>query len=385
MDCFLGILCLLIFFMIYYFLGYSISTKKSFSSNVLCGYFTYSFFVSIGLIVIQVFFLPWKFSLIYFLSIMLSFLIFIGYKMKKHPINISKIEVKDFLKNHYMLFLVLGVLTILLLCNVRTLWLNNHLDDGYYLGKIFQYPLLSDPYSVDYSTGINIERVFDARSFNTWELEASIITYLFKIDVFVYTRFFLAINNYFILILIVYEFSKQMFIHVKKDYNRNYAQFATLVLILLSFAPEVTRALHVMDFHDQWQYGSAMYYGSSLIRTSCFLFIILLFLKNNKVDLKNIFLLMCVGVVYISKSTIAVPTLIISSISVYCAIYLFNKKRYLIFLVLGITLLAGIVLPNNLEIEISIMQNFKLNALTFAFLVSIVFCLYGFTLKNKYI
>ena len=115
-------------------------------------------------------------------------IIFIVYKFKKNGFRISRNELVNGFKNNYALFIIAFILLLLSFANVHIMWLNNHLDDGYYLGRISRLTSYQNPYYYNFAVGLDEQHNFNSYLFDVWELEASVYINILRMNVFVGTN-----------------------------------------------------------------------------------------------------------------------------------------------------------------------------------------------------
>lgn len=265
-------------------------------------------------------------------------------------------------------------------------WLNNHLDDGYYLSKIVKMPYLDTPYSYDYPVNCYAKSMLSYK-INTWELESSIYVYLLKINVFVYCRLFLNFFNYLLFCSTISLFTTKIYKKLNLSNDRfKFIQYIPIVIIFFATNMNTVYQIGFMHLIDHWQFVTAMYFGSSIPRTMGILWIMMTFVENDKITIKDIFKLIMISVVLMSKSSIALPIIVLTSVTLYFIIN-FNKERKVIFLLIPLLIyvVVGIILPNNLGIQSEIYSLLTQNVKTLPFLVSLVVLVISFTFRNSFV
>lgn len=262
-----------------YFLGTAITNQKSFTTSLLVGYIGYSFVLAVGFIIIQLLGLPWRIALIYFIVSILVMIIFIMYRLKKNDFKITKNEVLNGFKNNYALFLITFILLILSFANVHVMWLNNHLDDGYYIGRISHLASYKNPYYYNFPVGLDNRHQFNSYLFDVWQLEASVYTNILHMNVFTFCRVFLNFQNYLLLVVTVCEFAKRTVCKLSGEFNK-YAQWTPIILFVFTILMIVATNCNLMILQDYWQFSSAMYLGSSIPRTMGILWVLVFFIDN---------------------------------------------------------------------------------------------------------
>lgn len=381
-----GLLFLIWMIVLSYIYGFSIRKEHNFSSNLIIGYIGYSFVIGLGLMIIELFDLPWKFALFYFFVVLICIIVYIIYSFKKNSLKISMSDLRKLFKDNYFLFIIVLILMFISIISFSVYWLNNHLDDGYYLCKIVKMPYLDTPYSYDYSVNCYAKSMLSYR-INTWELEASIYVYLLKINVFVFCRLFLNFFNYLLFCCTISAFTDKLY--KKLNLGRDKARFIQYVpIVVIFFATNMNTVYQIGFMHliDHWQFVTAMYFGSSIPRTMGILWIMMTFVENDKITIKDIFKLFMISVVLMSKSSIALPIIVLTSVTLYFIIN-FNKERKVIFLLIPLLIyvVVGIILPNNLGIQSEIYSLLTQNVKTLPFLVSLVVLVISFAFRNSFV
>lgn len=381
-----GLLFLIWMIALSYLFGFSIRKEHNFSTNLITGYIGYSFIIGLGLMVIELFDVPWMFALIYFFLTIIFILFYIIYSIKKNKLKITKEDIKNLFQENYFLFIIVLILMFISVISFSVYWLNNHLDDGYYLSKIVKMPYLDTPYSYDYPVNCYAKSMLSYR-INTWELESSIYVYLLKINVFVYCRVFLNFFNYLLFCSTISLFTTKIYKKLNLSNDRfKFIQYIPIVIIFFATNMNTVYQIGFMHLIDHWQFVTAMYFGSSIPRTMGILWIMMTFVENDKITIKDIFKLFMISVVLMSKSSIALPIIVLTSVTLYFIIN-FNKERKVIFLLIPLLIyvVVGIILPNNLGIQSEIYSLLTQNVKTLPFLVSLVVLVISFAFRNSFV
>lgn len=357
---------------------------------MLVGYIGYSFVLAVGFIIIQLLGLPWRIALIYFIVSILVMIIFIMYRLKKNDFKITKNEVLNGFKNNYALFLITFILLILSFANVHVMWLNNHLDDGYYIGRISHLASYKNPYYYNFPVGLDNRHQFNSYLFDVWQLEASVYTNILHMNVFTFCRVFLNFQNYLLLVVTVCEFAKRTVCKLSGEFNK-YAQWTPIILFVFTILMIVATNCNLMILQDYWQFSSAMYLGSSIPRTMGILWVLVFFIDNEKIMIKHILQLIVMSVVLVSKSSIAIPIVFFAFVLVYIFAFAIIRKPIVfkvaevLVLITGFMLIPGLC---NVYQTLSVYYFVALRVLTCLFytiyIVGFVFLLYGiFTITSE--
>lgn len=383
--------CILIFLVatfLYFGIGQVVSKRKNdFSYNYLLGYFIFTFIVAVPGIIVQVLRLPWMVYAIYYISVIVVFLVFIIKKMlAERTFSIEKFI--DFFKQNYFLFLVSFILLFISFLYVWLFWANNHSDDGYYIGKIAEFPYMESPFTTNPVNGFP-EHNLTSYTLNTWELQASVLPYIFGINPVVYARFYLNLITIFILVNSIKGFSYQI-VHTFKSENikTNWiytVQYIALIAIFFSFNSAFFEKTQLFNSNDLWQFNSGLYLGSSIIRTSGFLILFMFYIDRYQITLKDVLLAIILSISFISKSSIALPLLVIFAIIHLIKVLIYQKKYKWIlsgsFLV--IILIISLFIPNNQEAENLLYEYLSLNIHSILFWIMGIIFILSFFYKNS--
>ena len=379
-----GFIFLIWMIIICYLLGYSIRKEQHFTKNLLTGYIGYSFIMAIGLMVIELLDLPWKIALIYFFISVIGIVLFVVQSFIKNKLSITTKDFKRFIKENYFLFIIVLILLFISFISFNVYWLNNHLDDGYYLSKIVKMPYLDNPYAYNYAVNFNTKPML-AYKINTGELESSIYVYLLHINVFVFCRLFLNFFNYLLVCSTVSLFADIICKDLNLKSNRyKYIQYFVCIIIIFATNMDTVYQIGFMHLIDHWQFVTAMYLGSSIPRTMGILWLLILFVGNEKITIQDFIKLFIVSVVLMSKSSIALPIVVLTSFVLYLVINLkLDKKIYFVIILLILYLVAGFVLPNREDIQGGINDLFMQNVKTLPFIVSSIVLIASFAFRKR--
>lgn len=352
--------------------------NKSYAYSFVIGYIVYSFFVAVVGIPIQILNLPWNIFFYYMIILLLGIIGYIVFCLKREIIHLDKNVIFDYLKNNWFLYVGAFVCIVIGLTQVSNIWQNNMTDDGYYLNKIATLPYLENPFRTDYVTGLYSSKI-DTYIFNTFELEASFYVYITGMYVSLYTRFFLAILNYFIMLTGINAFIIELKDKFLK-FDEKYIQYIVVpVFVFFVFCASI-----IVDSDSLWTMWSAAYYGSALVRVGATFIVLTPIINLEKLDWKSIILTFMCCVVMVSKSTVSVATLFLMAIGYL--ISLTKRKNIILTIFLMVAVCAlGYFFPN--------VENVNNGALTWLFnslispfiLVSILILLFISLSEKNYI
>ncbi|OCN05566.1 hypothetical protein A4S06_08345 [Erysipelotrichaceae bacterium MTC7] len=382
-----------------YLVGSSLcENEKSYPYKFIVGYLVFSFAVAIVGIPIQLLNLPWIVFAGYLMVLIITLVVFAIVRLRKRgSLSFSKDGIITFVRNQWVLVLFAFFLSILALSFINWLWMNNSMDDGFYLGKIASAPYNSTfGFLTSPSTGFG-ETLSDYFTYllNTLELEYSVYCYFLGVSTTLFTRLFMAFFNYFLLACCLYVFAKNIWIKLTENKDESVFQWMTCIILFFGFSFQSLASNGILQIQDLWQFNSAMYYGSNVVRTCGIFLLLILFMNDAKITWKTVLYVIGICIVLVSKSTIAIPLCFIVAVSFLISHwFVFGDKKLRILggLVLmgilgvgfGITIVDALYKPT-IVIQETVYEHFLLNTSSLLFIGSLIIFAASFTLKNKYI
>ena len=350
--------CLLFFFLftaMLYALGCAtVKKEQDISYKFVAGYLIYSFFAFVGGIVVQALNLPWMYFAIYLGVVWAAALFFTvcRYQKREEKELIFQISVGKFIRENWILLLVLFILTGMLFFYYRSYWYGNRLDDGYYITKVATLPLNETRFRTNYSVGILDDKI-DIYTMNTWELEASVYVRLLGVRATLFLRLFQSAFHYFLLLNCAVALSRKIFAAVNGKWNKKDAQYPVMIVLLFGMFYLFLEDTNFFLVGDAWQTNTAMFFGSSVVRVTGILLLLLPYLDMQEVTVGRVLGVGAIAAVLMSKSTIALPLIIVVPIS-YLAVWIWLHKRSRgstrgLVLLAALWTLLGIVLPNGVK------------------------------------
>lgn len=300
-------------------LGKSLRKNVSFSENLIYGFIVYTCVQFVGGFIVQQFRLPWVFFQGYMYITLIGLLI-ISIKGKGYSFKYQ--DILGHFKKYYIIYIIAILFVVLACLNIQYLWNANNIDDGYYLNKIRMAPYVQNFVDYNYAVGVDATESI-VRTINTFEIEGAFFTQMLGVDAAVYAKIFMALFNYVLLLHAVYWF----FITVLKDNKllRN-AMFAIIPVLFFGIYQELFANFGIMYLQDSWQFNTAMWYGSTLVR-SIGVFLLITPLIANKFTLTKsyiiYFVLCCVAL--FSKATQMLPLAVI----VMLMLFIYKGLAYL--------------------------------------------------------
>lgn len=304
------------------FFGY----KKSPSFKLVMGFFFTFFLTFITAFPFQ--YCKWSWSSYYIVQCIV-FIIFdfcliyyqrdkIKYLLKKLR-NHKKEILINFFKENWIGLLFVCIFTIFSMSNQLPYYQMNY-DDFYYIGKITNLIGADHLMNEDYFNGaVLVEKGIDdiARVVNTYEITYGFFSNLFHIDVTFFCRVTMVIHNYIFVVLIFKMFAGLLL-------DRKYTQYVLVPFFLFllpqgylesSFLKEILRGI---QSYDLWQFQTAIFYGSSVIRVmSLPVLFVFSYPMIRQLEPKKIIWIAILSVSLLSFSTVFIQFFIIFSITIF--------------------------------------------------------------------
>ncbi|MDD8048024.1 MAG: DUF6077 domain-containing protein [Thomasclavelia sp.] len=361
MQYLVGVLFIILFISYLYTLGSAISIHhESFAHRFIVGYVIYSFFVAIGGIPMRLLNASWM-TFVYYMIFLIILLFIISIRLiKKYKVQLFPEGPLMILKNHWFVLLVATVCILVSLTGLSYILGSNCGDDGYYLSAIGSFPYRANPFWTTPSTGLSAQKfIFNSYMLNTFEMEAAFFSSVLKIDPVIYCRLFLAWFNYFLYGISIIAIAEKIF--VEKLHNPHMLQYVTFIIVLFGFGESFLVEHNIFNVYDIWQYQTAMYYGSTLVRTSGVFMLMLPLFDNERIRFKDFIFYGLISVTLLSKSTVVVPLSIVVFGYGFCIKLLLQEKRDKI---IGGMLLIAFIIVQMVFPENSLFQELTIKTLS---------------------
>ncbi len=387
-------LCFWAFFtVLLYGLGNVLAPKKNHSYKLIMGYVVYSFLVALGGIPMQLLNMPWMVFAIYMGLVWILILAVIVYGQVKCKIKIYDFHLKDYLSENWMLYIITAVMIASLFFYYAGFWLGDHQDDGYYINRVANLPGMTLGGNFNFAVGVE-NKGFNSYIVNTWEAEASVYVKLLGVVPTLFLRIFQSSFYYFLTANLFKAVADAIFEKLEGKTASKFSQFTPIFFPLICTYYQYLRHRHILDMRDSFFVETGMFLGASLVRLCGIGFFLLWYMENDREENKQGLLKMLLGsgliaVVLMSKSTIALPVLVIVGIPI-AGIWIlehYGKPGRIIVIGGGILyILLGIILPNNASVQEDVWGN-ALSSLTSYSMIPfmILFILSFFILKNRWV
>ncbi len=385
-DYVIGMIFYIVFILFLYFVGSSILKNDSEPYRFLTGYLIYSVLIGVGGIIIQQLNTSWNVFFGYFILVVIILLIFSFYKIKKENIKLFPLSLKKFLKNYWFLFVISLILIVISLSYQDWIWLNNCLDDGQYLNKMATLPYIDNPFIIAPATGLlGSSNIFRLDVFTTGELENSVYMFLTQVTPSIFARIFMSGFNYFLLVNCIFVFAEKIIKSCNINYNKSTIQYISCIVILFIFNWDFLNQSGIIMVQDSWQFNTAMYYGSSIVRTMGIMLIIIHFIDKEKIGLKDVLIVLLISIALTSKSIIALPVIFTSGVAYLLSTYIILEKKYrfIAIMITFILIVIGTILGNTEKISSVILTQISYNIDNWFLVLAVIILLVSFSFKSK--
>ena len=380
-DYVIGMIFYIVFILFLYFVGSSILKNDSEPYRFLTGYLIYSVLIGVGGIIIQQLNTSWNVFFGYFILVVIILLIFSFYNIKLFPLSLKK-----FLKNYWFLFVISLILIVISLSYQDWIWLNNCLDDGQYLNKMATLPYIDNPFIIAPATGLlGSSNIFRLDVFTTGELENSVYMFLTQVTPSIFARIFMSGFNYFLLVNCIFVFAEKIIKSCNINYNKSTIQYISCIVILFIFNWDFLNQSGIIMVQDSWQFNTAMYYGSSIVRTMGIMLIIIHFIDKEKIGLKDVLIVLLISIALTSKSIIALPVIFTSGVAYLLSTYIISEKKYrfIAIMITFILIVIGTILGNTEKISSVILTQISYNIDNWFLVLAVIILLVSFSFKSK--
>lgn len=361
------------------------SEKGSSSYHLTVGYLVYSFFVAIGGIIVQLANLKWNVFAVYLGCLWIGMLIYSVYKVRKESLPVFSIDIKEYIKANWIIYGICLVFIALLFFYYSSFWLGNHLDDGYYITKVATLPYSQVGGNVNYSVGVDNEG-FNSYIVNTWEIEASVYVKLLGVNPSLYLRLFQSAFYYFLFLNVVKVFCESVLCKSDIKNKEIIAQYPLFITILFDIYYLALNNTYFFRLRDMFQFNTGMFLGASVVKCMAIFFLLMYYIDRDRISVKMILGVISISVVLISKSTIALPLIVITSIAylLVCLFFEYGKKGKIgCGIVFAGYVIAAIVLPNHDSIETVVYHDALAAIKSPVIIVCLVIFVLSFSLKDR--
>ena len=288
----------------------------------------------------------YRFLMYVWLAILIAVII---WNRIKHPVKITREDVIQFFRN-YGIFIILTATAVLFAeLHFRQFWCGNHSDDGFYISQLTSFTMSPHPFEIQPSSGIRSAFVIDSYAINTMTMEQAFWCEMLQLYTTLFTRLFYNVFGIVLFACTVYSCTEVIFqLHGGIQFRKSAIQFSAILIPILLTCEMALHFMNLFDGYDVWQNTTAMFYGSSVVRMCGFAYLLLPFIERLEFNWKIVFQVLCISFFLITRSTIAIPMILVTAIGYFgCWICLKTRRGFLKLAVLyALILIVGLMLPS---------------------------------------
>lgn len=282
----------------------------SVGKQIIAGFFVFFFLGFIIGFPCQMFHVSWN---VFFLTMCAVFLLLIFWIINKEKKSIREhidyvknnkyTVLKQHLQEYWLVYVLALVFTVFSACNTLPYYEMNY-DDSYYIGKVVNQIGATHLSVENFFTGAveSMDISFDYRLVNTFEIVYGFLAEIFRIDAVFFCRMSMTLHNYIMIFLLLKVLCSEFM-------GKQRTQYVLLPFVLLlipagfmAYSPD---ALVTLRMYDAWQFQTAIFYGSSIVRVMAVPAILLYGREMyEKLMTKKIFFLAILFCSFLSFSTI---------------------------------------------------------------------------------
>lgn len=384
-----GTLFLVLYMALMYIIGAGFTKKEgAYTRHFVIGYLIFSCFVGLGGVPIQILNLPWIIFAMYLLAVIVGLLVCSLLRLRAARIPlIDAGEMRVFFRSQWFVLVVALVLSYAMLANITYIWGNNSSDDGYYLSLVATLPYSPNNFYTNPASGLSSNLKHMASYLvNTIYTEYSVYVRLFGFKTTTFCRMYMSFFNYFLFGCCITTVAEMAMKNIGKVIRPHMYQFSCLILLLFGFPAVFLQNNHIFYVYDDWQFNTAMYYGSSIIRCLEIFLIVIPLMKEEELNSKHIMWLVGIAIALMSKSSIALPLLILVPIAYVISHFIFSG-HFIKILLAGVTLFLfmalSIVMPQMDSAQKLITDYFSICLQSFLLLPSLLLFASSFLYQKK--
>ncbi|WP_279006215.1 hypothetical protein [Thomasclavelia cocleata] len=254
------------------------------------------------------------------------------------------------------------------------------------MNKMATLPYIDNPFIIAPATGLlGSSNIFRLDVFTTGELENSVYMFLTQVTPSIFARIFMSGFNYFLLVNCIFVFAEKIIKSCNINYNKSTIQYISCIVILFIFNWDFLNQSGIIMVQDSWQFNTAMYYGSSIVRTMGIMLIIIHFIDKEKIGLKDVLIVLLISIALTSKSIIALPVIFTSGVAYLLSTYIISEKKYrfIAIMITFILIVIGTILGNTEKISSVILTQISYNIDNWFLVLAVIILLVSFSFKSK--
>lgn len=363
--------------------------SKNISESLICGYIVYSMLIAVVGVPMQVLNLPWLAFGVYVGMLWGGIIAYIIYAVKYKNVKLISENVGEYVKNNWVVWIILGILAVMMVFYYAGFWLGNHQDDGYYITKVATLPYSQIGGNFNYTVGVNGSG-FNSYMVNTWELEASVYVKILGVTSTLFLRLFQSVFYYFLFLNVIKVFAEKLIDKTGTWGKNRLAQYVVVFVPLICTYYLYLSNSGMLLIRDMFHLNTGMFLGGTVAKTLGVILFIIVYLNCEKSgNIKKLIIGSIVaGIVLISKSAIALPVIIIvafAGIIVWFWTEYEKKGKVLSLLCIAVYIGIGIIIPNHEAIENTVRGDIINTVHSKVLYPCIVIFLISFFLRNEII
>lgn len=336
--------------------------RINFSHKIIAGFIGISFLQWCVGFPAQLFHVSWG---VYFWILVLVYVAFVvlcawvlsnGFKQWHIDLNPKKImqQIVAHVQSYWFIYVLVIIFSFFSMTSQLPYFEMNY-DDHYYIGRIVQEIGANQLAIENYFTG-SIQGIGFDRILTTYEIGYGFWAEIFSITPSFFARGTMVVMNYYLVFLSFHMLSG---LFIKK---KHYVQYGLIIITILVIPAGYLWVNKQTMMYDGWQFNTAVWYGSSIVRMVLLPILLVLstqFLKYKKMTILALLMITCT---MIGFSAIAIP-IVVGFVMSYLFVLLIQQvimnKSWKLKLLCGMTLLIGIVgvyAVANLNIEHSFFE-----------------------------
>lgn len=329
--------------------------SKNISESLIWGYIVYSMLIAVVGVPMQVLNLPWLAFGVYVGMLWGGIIAYIIYAVKYKNVKLISENVGEYVKNNWIVWIILGILAVMMLFYYAGFWLGNHQDDGYYITKVATLPYSQIGGNFNYTVGVNGSG-FNSYIVNTWELEASVYVKILGVAPTLFLRLFQSVFYYFLFLNAIKFLAEKLIDKTGTEEENRLAQYVVVFVPLICTYYLYLSNSGMLLIRDMFHLNTGMFLGGTVEKTLGVILFIIVYLNCEKSgNIKKLIIeSIAVGIVLISKSAIALPVIIIvafAGIIVWFWTEYEKKGKVVSLLCIAVYIGIGIIVPNHEAIE----------------------------------
>lgn len=255
--------------------------SKNISESLIWGYIVYSMLIAVVGVPMQVLNLPWLAFGVYVGMLWGGIIAYIIYAVKYKNVKLISENVGEYVKNNWIVWIILGILAVMMLFYYAGFWLGNHQDDGYYITKVATLPYSQIGGNFNYTVGVNGSG-FNSYIVNTWELEASVYVKILGVAPTLFLRLFQSVFYYFLFLNAIKFLAEKLIDKTGTEEEKRLAQYVVVFVPLICTYYLYLSNSGMLLIRDMFHLNTGMFLGGTVAKTLGVILFIIVYLNCEK-------------------------------------------------------------------------------------------------------